>query len=1013
MSEKLGRKITLIVVFIVLAAASLLIPEKPFRLGLDLQGGTRLVYRFDFEDAAKRGQLSSADLNDKGALLQSFKDIILQRLDPKGVKEISIRTQGADQLVIELPGAADFNATPVFWKLGAALAADERAQLVLKSPPAENSGVSAAERIEAVEALKKFPLDGGTVRIGSENIEYRSRQDNVLRELKRGVDKTTPAAHEADGDVQMISTDELERIITQIGDLQFMIVAQPNDPELSRLGTDLSRERSKLDTWLAANKGRTHVDFNLLPQQEGGPVPVLRWFPHRIKRGEAVTPVESRMEGLLVPQRKEWTFDGDDLKKVEPTNDEMGYPAISLDIEDVKKSAFGEFTGSYLNRQMAILINGEIATAPVIQEKLPGSCRISGGATGFTKEEVRELEQVLESGSLRIKPLLLDKSRVGASLGQDYIETAVWGVLVALGVIVFFMLFIYRRLGLFSVVGLVLNLLFLLGALAFMRATVTLPGVAGILLTLGMAVDGNILIYERLREELARGLKLIQACKAAFERAGVTIIDSNLTTLIAGIILQIFGTGPIRGFAVTLNIGILTTLFTVIVVTEVLVLLDVKRGTSSVSMMKLPTDTKFQFLKVYKGVMAATWFVILGGVALFAALPREKQVGIDFLGGVALKVRTEQPMQVEDLRTMIKQLQGAVANSDVTAIQDSAADGGYTLFSITYKKDSAGTGGEEAGEKAAETLLRSSLASVLAKGPVFLTLTPGETNSGAAGEVYFEAPHPTAEIAAELAGVGFENPVVELLPGQTTKYRFTASVAKDRSEAALIGQIGEVFRGRQDSAKVPFSMLSPVPESNTIGEQVGQELRNAAVIALVLSLIGSMLYLRIRFAEYSYGVGVVVAVIHDVLMTITGLAIASWTGFLNAEINLAMIAVFLTIIGYSQNDTIVIFDRVRENRPKSKGSLEDVLNESINQTLGRTILTTSTVLLTLIVLFAFNYGSGNVLETFSFALIVGVISGCYSTIYIASPVLLWFERWQARRQGTTVVEGSTPATTGS
>jgi preprotein translocase subunit SecF len=201
-----------------------------------------------------------------------------------------------------------------------------------------------------------------------------------------------------------------------------------------------------------------------------------------------------------------------------------------------------------------------------------------------------------------------------------------------------------------------------------------------------------------------------------------------------------------------------------------------------------------------------------------------------------------------------------------------------------------------------------------------------------------------------------------------------------------------------------MNLLLPIPEQEYVGAQVGGELRDKAILAVLLSLFGTILYLRVRFAEYGYGIAVVVSLLHDVLIALGALAVATKFGLVQAEVDLAMIAAFLTIIGYSQNDTIVIFDRVRENRPKSNKPLVDVLNDSINECLGRTILTTATVVLTLIVLFVFNFGTRNVLEGFSFAMLVGVISGAYSTVYVASPVLLWCEEaghtWnQAADQG--------------
>ena len=1019
MNENLGRKTTLTVVFIALALASILFwplvkNERPWRLGLDLQGGTRLVFRFDFEEAARRGQISQTELADKAKLLADFRQIIHDRIDPRGVKEIALRTQGEDRIVIELPGAADFGGQRVEWKLGAALAADGM-QITLDPGPPAGANVSVKERTDAVEALKAFPLDGGLVKLGGEQIEYSEKVGNLLTVRTRGFANTTAGAHAAGDAIELLSGDKLIDTITNVGNLQFMIAAEATDPELARFGSDLTKERAKLDAWIAANPERDPVEFNDVAPEAGGPASNLRWYPHRIKRGEPQTPASTRMQGLLVASNEDWSFTGSDLERVEADHDEYGYPAVKLEIANAKKRAFGAFSEANLNRGMAIVISDQIATLATINDVLPGNCVISGGAGGFTQKEVNDLVGVLKSGSLRVKPILQDRSRVGASLGADYVNLGMLSLAVALGVIVIFMLAFYRRLGLYSVVGLVLNLFFLLGALAFMRATLTLPGIAGILLTLGMAVDGNILIYERLREELARGMKPIQACKAAFERAAVAIVDSNLTTLIAGVILYYQGTGPIRGFAVTLNVGILSTLFTVIVVSQVLLFLELKRGTANLSMAKMFATPKIAFMRVYKIPLVISWGIILVGVFLFARLPESKTLGIDFLGGLTMKVRTAQPMHVEDLRGRIDGIEGALGDAEVKEIRDSAVGSqGYTLFSVTYKKPSdLSADDSQKLLEAGEMQVKQALAAVLAPDPVTVKVVPGDAGDTVSGTLDFETPHPPADIAAALSSKALQSPVVEADPNDSKRYTFSAQVEKGATDARAARLVTDALVGKKDSSNSPFSLRSPIPESATVGAQVGVELRNQAFIAILLSLLGTLFYLRIRFAEVGYGIAVIAALVHDIGMTLTFIAIAAMTGIVQAEIDLTMIAVFLTIIGFSQNDTIVIFDRVRENRAKSDKPLSQVLDDSVNQTLARTILTSLTVLLTLLVLFAFNYGTRNVLEGFSYALIVGVISGVYSTVYIASPVLLWLERRQERKGGGAGATGGESKSAGA
>src|SRR5258705_2122800 len=400
---------------------------------------------------------------------------------------------------------------------------------------------------------------------------------------------------------------------------------------------------------------------------------------------------------------------------------------------------------------MAIVLNGEIVTDPKINTKLPGGGIIEGGAGGFTQKEVNDLVTVLRSGSLRIRPELLSKDRIGATLGENYVRTGVVSTLIALGLIVAFMIAFYHRLGLFSVIGLFLNMLYLVGTLAFLKATLTLPGVAGIILTLGMAVDGNIVIYERLREELARGLKLMQAAKNAFEHAAVTIIDSNLTTLIAGVILQNVGTGPIKGFAVTLNIGILSTLFTVIVVTEVLVFLHIHRGAKGFSMMRTFQKPNWRFMDFAKLAIAASLIVIVAGDALIVSLPHRDKLGMDFLGGFRVTVNTQEPHQVADVRKFVHSIPGTLGDSaQVREIGDSGSRAaGYRQFVIEYKLSGTEEAGQGGTESTGEKQIKDVLAPILQKDAVQIDVSPAK--SSASGEIFFERSNLEADVRTMLA----------------------------------------------------------------------------------------------------------------------------------------------------------------------------------------------------------------------------------------------------------------------
>jgi len=996
MNENYGKKITITVVLAVAAILCLVLPDKPFRLGLDLQGGTRVNLRFDLEEAFKQGKISAQENADRPQVLQDMCLILRQRIDPSGVLDAAVRPEGSDRIVVEIPGVAELASTPVRGELGAAIdAASDTLQLTTTD----------------IQELKAFPQGGAQIQIEQENIQYAARVGNVLSGLKRGDAGTEKAAHPAGANIELLTTDEIIRKIMEVGDMQFLLGAQSAD--ITKLGSDLTKEQQKVQDWIKAHPGQPIEDYNRLAPDKGGPVAGLVWFPHRIGKDEPETPMESRLSPLVGTGKPEWSFAGEDLEGVGFAQDGMGYPAVSFEIGQAKKSAFGDFTQTNIGKGMAIVLNGEIATLATIKSKLPGGGIIEGGAGGFSKKEVQDLVSTLRSGSLRIKPVIESRERVGATLGEEYVARSFYSSLVALGLIVVFMVFIYHRLGLHSVAGLLLNLLYLLGAMAFMRATLTLPGVAGLILTLGMAVDGNILLYERLREELGRGMKPIQAAKAAFDRAGVTIIDANVTTLIAGVILYMLGTGPIKGFATTLNIGILTTLFTVIIVTELLVFTDLKKGKANFKMKHVLVNPRWPFMRWSKPAIAASLVVITAGLGLFISMPDHEKLGTDFTGGFTMTVRTERPHGIDEIRGMVGAVPGSLGRSAsvVPLLASGDKQTGYRSFRITYKLDPAGAG-ESSGSEGTDTGLKqvqAALAGVLQKGPIELELV--ESGTKAKGRLHLEDAHTPADLSTALIALGLKEPTVSPAADGKNVYDFLAGFEGTPTQNTLTGLIDTRLREAKDSKGVLYRLSSPVPESNSIGPQVGSELRDKAVMAVLLSLVGTMFYVRIRFAEYAYGIAVVVSLMHDVFIALGALALACKLQILQAEVDLSMIAAFLTIIGYSQNDTIVIFDRVRENRTKSNKPLTQILDDSINECFGRTILTSGTVVITLLVLFLFNVGSRNVLEGFSYCMLVGVISGAYSTIYVASPVLLWLENRAAKKSGGDDGSGATKGKT--
>ncbi len=982
MVDNIGRKLTLIFTLVGVSILLLVLPEEPFRMGLDLKGGTRLVYSFDFKQAYDDEVLAADE--PQYEVLQQQIQIIRERVDPTGVLDPVIRAEGDDRVVIELPGTASTLNRP-------------------RGSLAAPIGASADSLTIQTDEISAFPEADGIVSVGLETIAYREREGDVLTGLTRGL-HGAPADHEAGEELVLVSGDPIQNRIESLGDLSFMILALDGD----LADTDMTTERTRMGEWLDANPGRRLVDYNQVAHATGGPHPQLSWYPLRVPEGDVDTGERNRAVAVLNQQRQEWTFRGDALGRVYYTFDELGYPAVGFEMKPQRRANFSDFTGANVGRNLAIVLNDVVYSSPNLEQRLSGSSIIRGR---FTDEEVRDLVTVLRTGSLRLRPTLEQRESVGPTLGADYVRRGLLSGVLGLLAVLAFMIVYYRRLGIYSAISLFATMLMLMGGMAFLQATLTLPGIAGIILTVGMAVDANILIFDRLREETEKGRNIKQAAKNGFQHATSAILDANITSFLTAFILYQMGTGPVRGFAVTLMVGIVVSVFSALVITRVLVHYALEKGVRAFPMGAWLARANFKFLDKWRVACAASALFIVAGLFLFASLPDTRKLGIDFLGGDTTRINTEQPQTTDEIRLLVGNLetQGVRRSLEVKPVLDSGVgDGRYTEFRITYKKGSEpapapGASGDEAAvvDKEFRNLLEEALSPVLAKGPVALAengITTTEGVTTATFDLYFLEGHPEVDVVERLGVAGIREPQVE--PGPVAEsYRVTGKLPAAMTPLALNDSVVQSFQGATDSNQVAYTLKEPIPETTVVGEQVVGELRDSAILAILVSLFVVVMYIRVRFAEYSYGFAAVTAILHDVLVTIGVLAILMQTTDLAVEISLPMIAAFLTIIGYSLNDTIVIFDRVRENLPRSAGTMSEIIDTSINQTLSRTIMTSTTTLIAVALLFAFNVGTGNVLEGFSLAMICGILVGTYSTIFIASPLLAALESRRRRRAG--------------
>jgi SecD/SecF fusion protein len=678
---------------------------------------------------------------------------------------------------------------------------------------------------------------------------------------------------------------------------------------------------------------------------------------------------------------------------------------------------------------IAIVLDNKLNSAPSVRTNRFGG---SGQITGIGGEsEAKNLSIVLRSGKLPGKIVLEQETFVGPTLGQDAIRRGKVASYITLALAAIFMLVYYRKAGVVAVVSLVLNLLFLLGIMAFANATLTLPGLAGIVLTVGMALDANILIFERMREEQLKGKTALQAYEAGHERAFTAIVDSNVTTLVAAAVLYWFGTGPVQGFAVTLSIGIVTTLFSVLFCARAFLKMLIASGTTQFSMMKLMSAPKLDYLRGARKLVLVSAVLVAAGLLLLG-IRGEKSLGMDFLGGSAVTFKVAKKTPIQEIRDKIRSIRGAdnqprypdaeiqtIANPDAGA--GAAAASAADTFQLRTGQTVLGKDGltqdqamqrlkEDVQEALKGIINHEPFATMDAKDvPANPRLFEGEDGSGGPGlYVYVRTKEDLESLRKKIAGSeavknvlstdskGQARVYLEEKPGAGEGLRKIALVipAADAKEG-VAARLQEALRKsiKDDLSEDPFIA------QDQLGGAVAKELRNSTIRAMIVSWALMIAYIAFRFDSWKYGVSAVIALVHDSLISIgfivlAGLVVPKAWG-LSFEMGLTTMAAILTIIGYAINDKIVVFDRIRENlQLMKKESFADVINASVNQTMSRTILTGVMVWVAAMILYAMTMHTGGGIAEFSFPLIVGIVAGTYSTIYVACPIVHWWYKGQ-------------------
>ncbi len=991
MLENASRQLFLVLLTIAAGIACCLLFDIP--LGHDLKGGTQLRYELPPDVLQQLVQKEGAPID---VIIEQTIAVIAERIDPTGTLDPLITRSGDTGILIELPFFED--------------------PLELKRVRERVNNLGKLEmRMVAdqdyVKDLVRFNMKAEQQRLQAwlQNPENKKRVTEDPREIKIfNNDQVT-------GPIAFANLAWYPRLIRPTADgvawdRPFSMMSQP---QLSG-GTV---------------KGYEDADF------ANGVVP------------EAMLklPVEKRhLVEFVAINMLEQSFSGEDLDPsgVSAGPSGKGGLGVHYSIIGARSSEYANWSERHIGKPSAIILNGYIKSAPTFESKIPGNGIITGD---FTTAEVEELVKVLRTGSLRVEPQLVSSESIGPTLGRQAVERGAFSLIAGAVLVFLFMLWYYGAAGTIACVTLVLNVFLLWAAMLFMQATITLPGLGGIVLTMGMAVDANVLIYERIREEMAKGKDMLRSVRAGFERAMSAILDSNITTFLVGMVLFNVGVGPVRGFAVTLMVGIVTTVFTQFFVTRLLFHFALEKGKlDNYKPRSLFASLNLDYVASMKPCIAISAVVIGVGLAytMFVA-PREVTLGIDFTGGANMQMVVAQPASADAVRDRLQKdavFSRDYPNAAVNTIGDSKEELAKQ-FNIRLKLNDGQRTAIEAGRKDHAQLRRTAeqagaeppaayeppyvaelrrifkddLVQQAFSGAIDAPLADGQNQNlqFAQVDVHFTEPVSVAaarELMSKKLARCVVTPMADVAATEAKSLRVEWTTQKATKPWQFANEVQEAIAGLADAKGKKILLSDPFPVAQEIQGRLVSDLRNAAIGALILAWALIVLYLRVRFHEYKYGIAAVVALIHDVLVALVMVVICNHLGLVQAEINLAMIACFLTIIGYSVNDTIVIFDRIRENTHENArlGVYEPakvLINRALNQTMSRTLLTSGLTLLVVLAQFLVNWGSDSDLESFAFAMIIGMVSGVYSTIYIAAPILIWLDKGDT---GSTTTPAAAP-----
>lgn len=818
------------------------------------------------------------------AAIDNTERILRTRIDKFGVTQPTIQKQQySGRIQIELPGVKDkarvrkvlqSTANLEFWETFEnqkvyPLLDQLNAQIADTKYPGLREKVEA--RLTSADSLLNEP-----VKTDSLPNDSAAAIDSDLEDLLAGNDSA--GAQSLENNQNKISDDEQKKLNPLFSVLSPAIFQGENGQfqmaEGSAVGYAATVDTSKVNQLLAEAKKGSIIPRDMEFMWDSKPVNEVVAL-HAIK--VSTRDGKPLLDGaVIVDASQDFNYRGD----VE----------VTMQMNSDGAKAWAKMTRENVGNRIAIVLDRYVQSAPVVNGEIPNgrsSISMGAGTRGEQIKEAEDLANILKAGALPAPATIVDEAVVGPSLGQANIDSGLMSFAIAFVMILLYMVFYYRGAGLVSDIALIANLFFLIGVLASVGASLTLPGIAGIVLTIGMSVDANVLIYERIREELRNGVDFKSAINAGYKKAYAAIIDANLTTLLTAIVLATFGSGPIKGFATTLIIGIFTSLFSAIFITRLIISYRAEKG-QSLSFSSSATSgwfakAAYKFVDNRKKFYFFSGILIIAGIASFAT--RGFNFGVDFTGGRTYTVKFDEIVQLDQVRSSL---------------------------------------GDQFGKS-----------------------------------------------TAEVKTLGAQNQV-----------KVTTNYLVDQNSTTADAQVEEKLNAGLQKVSKNYEVI----ESRKVDPTISDDIEKSAYLAIGFSLLIIFAYIVLRFRKWQYGLGALIAMFHDVLLVLAAYSILHGVVPFSLEIDQAFIAAILTVVGYSINDTVVVFDRIREYLGmKKKGTQKEIINDALNSTLSRTINTSLTTFVVLLMIFIFG---GESIKGFVFALMIGVFFGTYSSLCIATPSVI-------------------------